>query len=694
MNKTARKTLPGAELDLVPRELSQLAFVERVLAQAERADVPVAERLRYIGIVSSILDEFFEIRIIDLYDAAQAHPDSAAAELYAAVSARAHRVVARQYVLFNQDLMPLLAGCGVVVLGHAERTPAQRAWVRDYFRREVRPLLAPIGLDPVHPFPQLMNKALNFILQIEGKDAFGRPASAAILKVPRILPRVIALPDRLAAPGQQAFVMLSSVIRSHLAEVFPGRSLAGFSQFRVTRDSELAVDEREVKNLRQAMRLELTQRHFGNPVRLEVLNTCPPPLVDLLQRQFGLADAAVFRVDGPVNLVRMNQLVDQVRAPGLRWPSLAPAWPARLPRGGDIFAQLRLGDVLLHHPFESFDPVLDFLRQAAFDPDVAAIRMTLYRTGANSTLVDLLVEAARRGKEVTVVVELKARFDEEANIDLAERLERVGVQVVYGVVGLKTHSKMLLVLRRELRHKRWRVVPYVHLGTGNYHPGTARLYTDFGMLTANAEICRDVDKVFLHLTGLTRVERLKHLWLAPFDLHRKLQQAIAAEARHARAGKPARIVARMNALGDEATIRALYAASQAGVKIDLIVRGACALRPGVKGLSDNIRVVSVIGRFLEHSRVFWFKSGGADKVYLSSADWLGRNLFRRIEIAWPVLDPKLKRRVITEGLKVYLEDRAESWRLTATGEYRPPSSREGAFSAQNALLESLLAPGD
>ena len=672
------------------RELSMLAFNERVLAMATRATVPLAERLRYVCIVSSNLDEFFEVRISDLSEEIResrgASPQAAA---YAEIMQRAHSLVQQQYALFNQTIGPALERRDIVVLNHAQRNEAQRAWVREYFMREVRPLLSPIGLDPSHPFPQVLNKSLNFILQLGGKDAFGRPSTIAILKVPRVLPRVIPLPPGLV-PGKQAFVMLSSVIRAHLQDVFPGRELGGFSQFRVTRDSDLSVDEREVHNLRQALRMELTQRHFGNAVRLEVLATCPPHLQALLQEQFQLPEQAVFRVDGPVNLVRLNQLVDHLTVPQLRWTPFVPAWPAKLAAGADLFEAIRRNDILLHHPYESFEPVIEFLRQAATDAKVVAIRMTLYRTGISSILVDILEEAARRGKEVTVIVELKARFDEEVNINLAERLEAVGAQVVYGVVGLKIHGKMTLVLRREESRGRSRLVPYAHLGTGNYHPTTTKLYTDFGMLTANADLCADVEKVFMHLTSLTKVERLKLLWLAPFTLHRRLIAALEDEVKLARAGKPARLVAKMNALTDEATIQALYAASQAGVKIDLIVRGACALRPGVKGLSETIRVRSIVGRFLEHHRIFYFRNDGRPMVYLSSADWMGRNLFRRIEVAWPVLEPKLARRVIDEGLKPYLEDTRDAWTLTANGEYRPPRGGANAVSAQQQLL-GLLA---
>ncbi|MGZ9031427.1 MAG: polyphosphate kinase 1 [Burkholderiaceae bacterium] len=671
------------------RELSLLAFNERVLAMAKRTDVPLAERLRYVCIVSSNLDEFFEVRVSDLVEAMRTEAAGAAIQ-YRNVLGRAHRLVAKQYALFNDVIMPALGERGVVVVNHAQRTAEQREWVRDFVQREVRPLLSPIGLDPSHPFPQVLNKSLNFVMQLEGKDAFGRPSAIAILKVPRVLPRVIPVPPALAG-GQQAFVLLTSAIRAHLQDLFPDREITGFSQFRVTRDSELTIDEQEVHNLRQALRLELTQRHFGNAMRLEVLQTCPAPLQQRLQSQFQLPDEAVFRVDGPVNLVRLNQLVDHLTQSDLRWRPFLPAWPARLTRGADVFLALKQGDLLLHHPFESFEPVTEFLQQAGIDPAVAAIRMTLYRTGISSAVVDLLEDAARRGKEVTAVVELKARFDEEANINLAERLEAVGAQVVYGVMGLKTHGKLTQVLRRELVNGQPVLVPYVHLGTGNYHPVTTKLYTDFGMLTANPEICADVDKVFMHLTSLTKVEKYRHLWMAPFTLHRNLLKALSAEMAAARAGNPARVIAKMNALTDEATINALYEASQAGVKIDLIVRGACSLRPGVKGRSENIRVRSIIGRFLEHHRIYYFENSGAPRVYLSSADWMGRNLFRRIEIAWPVLDPGLAKRVFDEGLKPYLEDTENAWTLGSDGRYRAPRRRSDGVSAQKKLLDRIAA---
>jgi polyphosphate kinase len=679
------------------RELSHLAFNERVLTLAERASVPLAERLRYVCIVSSNLDEFFEIRISELMgemrEAGGIDQASPLWESFAHIAARAHALVDRQYHIYNEQIVPSLARARIVVLSHSKRTAPQRAWVKEYFEREVRPLLSPIGLDPAHPFPQVMNKTLNFIVQLNGKDAFGRPGTIAIVKVPRVLPRVIPLPSRLT-PGRQAFVLLSSVIRAHLADLFPRRGVAGFSQFRVTRDSELWVDEREVSDLRQALQVELTQRHFGNAVRLEVLRTCPDALEVLLREQFLLPPQAVYRVAGPVNLVRLNQLVDHLIRPEHRFPPLVPAWPREVAQGSDLFEAIRHGDILLHHPFESFEPVVDFLRQAVADPKVVAIRMTLYRTGTGSVLVDLLEAAARQGKEVTVVVELKARFDEEANINVAERLEAVGAQIVYGLVGLKTHAKLLLVLRRESARGRERLVRYAHLGTGNYHPTTTKLYTDFGMLTAHPGMCTDVERVFMHLTSLTRVERLTHLWLAPFTLHQRNLAAIASEARLASAGKPGRIIVKVNALVDDATINALYEASNAGVRIDLIVRGACSLRPGVKGLSENIQVRSVVGRFLEHHRIYYYGAGGKELVYLASADWMGRNLFRRIEVAFPVLDPKLKRRVIEEGLRPYLDDTAEAWTLLASGEYAPPRQPASGHCAQRKLLGLLAGPDE
>jgi polyphosphate kinase len=670
-------------LTLLNRERAILEFNRRVLAQAHRADVPLLERLRYICIVSSNMDEFFEVRFADYIEAVRQPGAGVSQRDLESVATEAHALIDAQYRSFNEDVMPALKRAGICILNHDERNAAQRVWVNQFFQRQVRPLLVPVGLDPSHPFPQVANKSLHFIVRLSGNDAFGRENTIAIVKVPRVLPRVMRLPDALA-DGGQAFVLLTSVIRAHLAELFPGREVEAFSQFRLTRDSDLAVDEEDVTNLRQALRTGLTTRHFGQAVRLEVVNTCPAELSEFLLRQFALPAAALYHVNGPVNLVRLNALIDAADAPALRFEPYEAAWPSGLVRGEPLFAQLRERDVLMHHPFESFEPVVQFLREAVDDPDVLAIKQTIYRTGSESPLMDLLIEAARRGKEVMAVVELKARFDEEANINWAERLEAVGAQVVYGIVGLKTHAKLLLVTRREGSRLR----RYGHLSTGNYNPKTARLYTDVGMLTADPEITSDADAVFQQLASLGKTRPLRHLLQAPFTLHKQMMRCVARVAEAARAGHPARIVAKVNALTDVPLINALIQASQAGAQIDLIVRGACMLPPGVAGHSERIRVRSVVGRFLEHSRVLYFRWGAGDDdeaLYLSSADWMSRNMFRRIEVAWPVRDAALRQRVIDECLVPYLFDAQDAWALHADGHY----SRIGTegLSAQQALRQ-------
>jgi len=668
---------------LLNREQAILEFNRRVLAQAQREDVPLLERLRYICIVSSNLDEFFEVRFADMLDVARDPAGLVSNRDVARVGRAAHELIDQQYAIFNEQVMPALREQGIVVHNHADRNEPQRRWVARFFEREVRPLLVPVGLDPAHPFPQVANKSLHFIARLSGKDAFGRDNRIAIVKVPRVLPRVIKLPDSVSG-GQQIFVLLTSVIRAHLEDLFTGRKVEAFSQFRVTRDSDLTVDEEEVGNLRHALRTGLTTRHFGRAVRLEVVNTCPPELSDFLLEQFDLPEAALYRVNGPVNLVRLNELIDLTDAPELRFTPHEPAWPQRrLPRGKSIFESIAKNDVLLHHPFESFEPVVEFLRQAVEDPDVLAIKQTVYRTGSKSELMDLLIEAARRGKEVMVVVELKARFDEEANINWAERLEAVGAQVVYGIVGLKTHAKLLLVTRRE----NGRLKRYAHLSTGNYNPKTARLYTDLGCLTADPDMTSDVDTVFRQLASLSRFKPPKRLLLAPFNMHQRMMEMLGQVAAAARAGYAARVVLKINALTDTEMIRGLVEAGQAGAKIDLIVRGACMLPPGLPGQTDNILVRSVVGRFLEHSRVSYFRWGDGDDqeaLYLSSADWMSRNMFRRIEVAWPVLDPKLRQRVIDEALQPYLHDSRDAWQLGPDGQSRRISS--SGISAQQALM--------
>ena len=665
-----------------------LAFNRRVLAQAQDADIPLLERLKFLCIVSSNLDEFFEVRVASLL--ARDREEGAAGKGmwmrgFDQVSVAAHALVEEQYQALNDHILPALADHGIHLLRHLDRNDAQRLWVKDYFEREVRPLLTPIVLDPAHPFPQVVNKSLNFIVELAGKDAFGKGTTIAVMKAPRVLPRIIRLPDGLNGNGV-AYCLLSSVIHAHIADLFPGRQVLGYSQFRVTRDSDLWVDEVEVKNLRQALKGELQTRQFGFAVRLEVAQNCPENLSNFLLEQFDISPEFLYPVDGPVNMVRLNELIDYASEPAFRFQPFAADLSMPLAHE-DIFSLISQRDWLLHHPYQSFEPVIEFLRSAAVDPSVVAIKQTIYRTGMNSELMESLIAAAQNGKEVTVVVELMARFDEEANINWADKLERVGAQVVYGVVGMKTHAKMALVIRRESG----KLKMYAHLGTGNYHPTTTKFYTDFGLLTANQSLAREVNEVFINLTSLTRPRKLGHLWVAPFELSKELLKAIHHEAQIAAEGGDGRIIAKMNALQDESIIMALYEASQAGVKIDLIVRGACVLRPGVPGLSENIRVRSIVGRFLEHSRIFYFHNGGKADVYLASADWMNRNLFRRVEVAFPVLDPELKQRVIDEGLKPYLKDNHKAWELDADGHYhrRKPSARQPLFSAQDHLMETL-----
>ncbi len=674
------------------RELGVLEFNQRVLAQAEMADVPLLERLKYLCIVSSNLDEFFEIRVAGLKEQVKLGGLAARADGFDArqtlrlVRERAHQLIAHQYQVLNSALLPALAEQGIQFLRRPQWNEVQRMWIRDFFLREVMPVLTPIGLDPAHPFPRVLNKSLNFAVELQGKDAFGRNVAKAIVQAPRVLPRAILLPPEISG-CPHGFVFLSSVLHAHVGELFAGMEVLGCYQFRVTRNSNLFVDEEEVKNLRTSLQGELPHRHFGHAVRLEVADSCSQQMADFLLQQFSLTHDDLYRVSGPVNLVRLMGIPDQVNREDLKFPAFVPGVPAVLQKkGANMFKVIRKSDVLLHHPFQSFKPVIDFIQQAADDPSVVAIKQTVYRTGVDSELMEALIAAARRGKEVTVVVELLARFDEEANINWASRLEEAGAHVVYGVVGHKTHAKLLMVLRREDNKLR----RYVHLGTGNYHPRTARLYTDFGLFTSNEEICADVHAVFGQITGLGKAGKLRYLWQSPFSMHSQILRAIQNETRLAKEGKRGHIMAKMNALLEPETIMALYEASQAGVKVELIVRGVCALRPGVPGLSDNISVRSVIGRFLEHTRIFYFRNDLAHDVYLASADWMDRNFFRRIEVCFPVLDKKLKRRVIEEGLKPYLQDNCQAWNMEADGSYRLKVSRRAApRCAQTELLREL-----
>ncbi len=676
------------------RELSLLEFDARVLEQARDGATPLLERLRFLCISSTNLDEFFEIRVAGLQQQLalglpRQEPDGmSASESLRRISEMSHALVAEQYRLLNEVLLPELEVQGVRLLKRSEWTARQQRWIKRYFMSEVLPVLTPVGLDPAHPFPRVLNKSLNFAVSVEGLDAFGRSSGTAVVQVPRSLPRLIRLPQKIAA-GPWDFVLLSSIIHAHVGEAFPGMEVTGCFQFRVTRNSDLWVDEEEVDDLMRALKGELSSRNFGDAVRLEIADTCPEEMSRFLLDNFELEPEQLYKVNGPVNLHRLVALHELVERPDLKYPPFAPRVPKRMEAGADLFEVLRKGDLLLHHPFDSFAPVVELVRQAAADPNVLAIKMTLYRTGADSPLVDSLIEAARAGKEVTAIVELRARFDEAANISLATRLQQAGAIVSYGVVGYKTHAKLLLVVRREGRRLR----RYVHLGTGNYHARTTRAYTDVGLLSCNRQMGEDVHKLFLQLTGLGRVSRLAKVLASPFTLERTLIAMIEREIRQAQAGREARIVAKMNALSEPKVIQALYRASRAGVEIDLIVRGVCCLRPGVPGVSERIRVRSIVGRFLEHSRVFLFHSGGERRVFCASADWMTRNLERRVETCFPIEEPRLAERVTAECVEPYLSDNVQTWKLEPEGSYRrlAPGSQKPR-SAQEDLLERLCAP--
>lgn len=691
--KTA-KTRTLVEPRFLNRELSLLQFNERVLAMAQNSGTPLLERLRYLCIVGSNLDEFFEIRVSSLKEQERLYPDRCgpdgltASQALAKVERVVHGLVQKLYALLNDEVLPSLRTQGVYLHHASEWDDAQRAWAHELFVTDMMPLLTPIALDPAHPFPRVLNKSLNFIVPLSGEDAFGRRGSTAVVQAPRALPRVVRMPPDIAGLPH-GFILLTSLIRAFAGELFPGMQAQGVFQWRVTRNSDLFVDEEEVTNLRLALQGELSQRNFGSAVRLEIDQLTPPHIETLLQKEFDLQAGDTYRVNGPANVARLMHICQEVDRPDLLFPEFRGPIPkafATLPSRSDaIFDLIAANDQLLHHPYQSFQPVIELLTSAASDPDVVAIKQTIYRTGEDSELMELLLSAARAGKEVTVVVELMARFDEQTNIKWAARLEEVGAHVVYGVVGHKTHAKMLLVLRRE----QGRIRRYGHLGTGNYHQRTARLYTDFGLMTANPTICEDMDKVFSQLTGLGARRHLSLLLQSPFSMHGAVIDMINAETRAAKAGQKARIMAKMNSLLEPQVIEALYEASQAGVKIDLVIRGVCALRSGVAGLSDNIRVRSIIGRFLEHSRVFYFYAGGQEQVYLSSADWMDRNFFRRVEVGFPVLDPALKRRVIRESFSLAFKDNARAWVQQPDGRFVQVVSRSQPFNMHEELIRLL-----
>ena len=669
------------------RELSWLEFNRRVLAQARDINVPLLERLFYLCIASSNLDEFFEIRVAGLkqqaeFDSTTRGPDRLTAEeQLGRIATVAHDLVRDQYRILNDTLLPALAKEGIHILLSKVWNTKQKEWIKSYFNRELLPVLSPVGLDPAHPFPQVLNKSLNFIISLQGKDAFGRNSGLAIVQAPRALPRVVQLPASCASHPHD-FVMLSSIIFHHARDLFPGMQVLGCYQFRVTRNADLTVQEDEGADLLHTIEGKLTTRRFANAVRIEVQEDCPLDIINYLRQKFDLQEYDVYKVDGPVNLNRMLAVQSMVKRPDLKFPSFEPAVQGKL-QDNNLFDTIRKGDVLLHHPFQSFSPVVELLRQAAVDPDVLVIKQTLYRTGNDSSIVDALVKASHEGKEVTVVIELRARFDEEENIELANELQAAGAHVSYGVVGHKTHAKMMLIVRRE---GRW-LKRYVHLGTGNYHVKTARQYTDFGLFTADQALTEDVQKVFQQLTAMGKPGKLKKILQAPFTLHKSLLEKIEREIAFAQKGRQARVIAKLNSLTEPSLIEALYRASRAGVRIDLIVRGICCLKPGIKDVSENIHVRSIIGRFLEHSRLYYFHNDGDFELYASSADWMERNLFRRVETAFPIEDRRMKQRVLQEGLLDYLADNTQSWILQSDGSYKrttPGSTKPRC--AQMALL--------
>ncbi|WP_290525421.1 polyphosphate kinase 1 [Alcanivorax sp.] len=671
------------------RELSLLQFNLRVLEQAMDENHPLMERLNFLLIFSSNMDEFFEIRVAGLRNkletgTGQPGPDGMLPdELLKEISRITHEAVDRQYHILNNILLPALREEGVDFLRREDWTEAQAEWVKKYFREQIYPVLTPIALDPSHPFPRLVNKSLNFIVPLDGKDAFGRSTGLAIVPAPRSLPRLIRIPDEISGDGDDNFVFLSSMIHAHVSDLFPGMKATGCYQFRVTRNADLEVDE-EAEDLALALKGQLLSRRYGDEVRLEVADNCPRHLMHYLLEQFELGEDDLYEVNGPVNLARMFTSVNR---PRLHYPPFTPKVHPTVKKSESIFDAIDQEDLLLHHPYQSFQPVINLLAEAARDPKVLAIKQTLYRTGTKSEILDHLETAARNGKEVTAIVELRARFDEESNIEGARRLQEAGAIVVYGVVGYKTHAKMLLVVRRDGDG----IKRYVHLGTGNYHTKTTKLYTDYGLMTADKAIGQDVHKIFQELTGMGKAARLKQLKHSPFTLHPSLIEWIEFETAEAEAGRPARIIAKFNSLTEEKIIQALYRASQAGVEIDLIVRGICCLKPGIPGVSDTIRVRSIVGRFLEHTRIYHFHHGGEDLLYCSSADWMDRNLFNRVETCFPVNDPALKAQMLEEGLHYYLRDNSRAWLLQSDGSYRraEPAEGEEMFIAQQTLLDTL-----
>src|SRR5947207_7784893 len=683
-----RKDIPAANRfsdprNFINRELSWLEFNRRVLEEAKDATQPLIERVKFLTIFSSNLDEFFEIRVAGIKQQIESEtsgvgPDGLSpTETFNSSQRVVRELVAAEYSLWNEDLLPLLAKNGIRIPKMTELSAKRAAWAHKYFQEEVFPMLTPLAVDASHPFPQLLNKSHNLL--VRAKTQRGGERLHAIVQVPRVVPRLIAMPR---GKGEEpwVYIYLASLIKQHIGELFPGLILDGVHAFRVTRNSDLYIDEEEAENLLRTIEHELRRSSRGNAVRLEIEADCPKDFRDLLLKFFNLTEADVYKLDGPLSMTHLIPLVTNDAFANLRDRPFQPARDPALPPHVNIFEVMRRQDVLLHHPYESFDPVVELIEEAAQDPQVLAIKITLYRTSGDSPIVQALINAAVAGKQVTALVELRARFDEAANIQWARQLEEAGAHVVYGVVGLKTHCKALLIVRRDadrLRH-------YVHLGTGNYHPRTARIYTDFSLLTSQPQLTEEVATVFKTLTGLAGYPGLKKLMVAPFDMHRRLIQLIEREPDNARAGKPARIVAKLNALVDQEMIEKLYEASSSDVTIDLIVRGICCLRPKIPGLSENIRVISIVGRFLEHSRINYFENAGDPVVYLSSADWMPRNFYRRIEVAFPIETSALRDQIVNEVIPTILHDRVKARELQPDGTYRrlKPEGPEPSRQAQ------------
>ena len=685
---------PPADL-YINRDLSQFEFNKRVFALARDPDVPLLERLRFLCITCTNLDEFFEIRVaalkqrLEIGAPAPGPEKLSAQQIFDAIRHNMLGMIRQQYELLNEVLFPELAKAGVQFVHSDDWNEDQQEWLQQYFLEQVVPVLTPLTFDPSRPFPRVLNKSLNFILRLEGKDAFGRRRHRGMVQAPRSLPRIIRLPEHLSSPGCHDYVFLSSIIRVHVAELYPGLRVAGCYQFRVTRNSNLYVDDEEVSDLVHALEGQLEASRHGAAVRLEVSHECPEDLQHFLLDHFKLDEHDMYLADGPVNLNRLSTVCEIEDRPELLYAPFAQGLPDELLSKENIFSLLSKKNVLLHHPYQSFAPTIDFISNASTDPDVLAIKITLYRTGADSPIIDHLVNAARAGKEVTVIIELMARFDEAANISLASRLQEAGAHVVYGLVGYKTHAKMTLVVRRESG----KLVRYVHLGTGNYHHATTRVYTDYGYMSSSWRLGQDVHEVFMQLTSLTESSDMSRMFAAPFNLYSALLEKIAREADNARAGKEARIIAKINSLNAPGLIDALYEASRAGVQIDLIVRGICSLRPGVPGLSENIQVRSIVGRFLEHSRVYYFLNDGDEEFYCSSADWMERNLLRRNESCFEIRQKHMKKQIRSD-LESFLADNCQAWMLHGDGSYErlTPPSPDQRISAQELFLSELALP--